>query len=189
METQARVDFLTRWRLFHDLKNERVLRVTAEHELEQGPFSMTPGKTNDKVVHHSDAGSELHSDNMSSVVFSPLLSPEDQNLQLQAIRRLGEAENWIITNGQLQCFPSETLGKGGFGSVVRGRYLHMDVAVKVSRHPQLNISSLAPELRILRKLCHPRIVMFFGACILEDKGILLVVELITGPKTCDRRLA
>ena len=79
------------------------------------------------------------------------------------------------------------LGKGGFGSVIAATLNGTAVAVKTTKtaknratfHKQL--LSISNELQIFRKLRHPNIVLFFGACIDASSGeIALVHEQLHG---------
>lgn len=84
----------------------------------------------------------------------------------------------------LRDFKVETLiGKGGFGSVYRGIWEGIDIAVK-----QLHIESLTTDLmqefiheaKIMQKCRHPNIVQFYAVCIRQGKDSLLMEYLPNG---------
>ena len=84
----------------------------------------------------------------------------------------------------------DCLGAGTFGVVHGASYLGTPVAVKVSRGAEVqdharHLIALTNELRILRHIRHPNIVLFHGACLLAGGGGLAVIlERVTGQR-CD----
>eukprot|EP00929_Paragymnodinium_shiwhaense_P033519 TRINITY_DN18397_c0_g1_i1.p1 TRINITY_DN18397_c0_g1~~TRINITY_DN18397_c0_g1_i1.p1 ORF type:complete len:1000 (+),score=179.49 TRINITY_DN18397_c0_g1_i1:96-3095(+) len=112
--------------------------------------------------------------------------PEEVKRRLETIAELGLKERWLLSVDQLRLQPDDILGCGGFGVVV-GAVLHgMDVAVKVARTSKhgtcvRHLANLSNELRILRQLRHPNVVLFHGACIDPSNGELaLVLERVRG---------
>eukprot|EP00931_Biecheleriopsis_adriatica_P106433 TRINITY_DN80896_c0_g1_i1.p1 TRINITY_DN80896_c0_g1~~TRINITY_DN80896_c0_g1_i1.p1 ORF type:complete len:653 (+),score=111.51 TRINITY_DN80896_c0_g1_i1:176-1960(+) len=181
MELQARLDFLSNSQLIADLRRERVMRASVEYEAQQGHTRLQAEDGLSEL--HSCRDSELQSTNLSSVIFGRSDHPNNSfpSLQRKAMIALGLEEGWIISAAQLECFPDDIIGEGGFGQVMMGKYMDMDVAVKVRQEAKLEPNTLGSELRVLRMLRHPRIVSFFGACILEEEGeIFLVMELVRG---------
>lgn len=114
---------------------------------------------------------------------------EDCVQALRQVQKSGEREEWIVFPGQLHFEWDDVLGSGHFGDVVSGRYLGARVAVKVPRMgqlpedvtPGLSAALLANELRSLRHVRHPNIVLFLGAGLdFERLHIYLVLELVEG---------
>ncbi|CAE8613232.1 unnamed protein product [Polarella glacialis] len=128
---------------------------------------------------------DLRSNGMSSIIFD--LRSSDTTLvdqQMLGMAKMGKLEQWLINNSDLVCFRRQKLGEGGFGMVFRGSYLGAPVAVKTSRTDatRRGLSDMAVELRTLRRLRHPNVVSFYGACLLpgSECGLLLVEELVEG---------
>jgi len=108
--------------------------------------------------------------------------------QLKQISMIGKREHWLLDNKQLTVDPSQVLGAGTFGFVVRGMLNHTPVAVKVPRLSNsssniLYLRELSNELRILRLIHHPNIVMLQGACIdVQACEMALVLEMVQGER-------
>eukprot|EP00913_Durusdinium_trenchii_P029931 g28048.t1 len=97
--------------------------------------------------------------------------------QLAEMMKLGRQEHWLIEAGQLQFDPKELIGRGNYGVILAGDLLGMSVAVKLPlANASLSLPDLANELRFLRRVRHPHIVAFQGACILPDAEMLFLVE-------------
>ncbi|CAE8717354.1 unnamed protein product [Polarella glacialis] len=97
---------------------------------------------------------------------------------LWQIASLGVAEHWLIAVGRV-AFPSgdalKILGDGGFGVVLEAHICGTKVAVKTPREGHMHgsaLRSMANELRVLRHVRHPNIVLFFGAVIHPDSHVL-----------------
>jgi len=105
---------------------------------------------------------------------------------LEGIFDLGAREHWLVAPANLQVLPHKVLGAGNFGMVVTGRLHGSPVAVKISRRSEsgANLKQLlnsVNELRVLRQVRHPNLVIFHGAHIAPNSGELaLVLELIDG---------
>lgn len=177
-----RMDFLRQRLLNAHLTKEKILRVQAEHEAEQGPFSSAAAasRSNDdgSAKGDEDLASRVgssHNDNLSSIFFADTVP--DVHLQLKGINALGTAEGWIIPEDFLKIDAEAVLGKGGYGQVFSGKFHESDVAIKVSlaAEPEQRLRSLVREFRHLRSLVHPNIVSFYGACILPESGDLILV--------------
>ena len=93
-------------------------------------------------------------------------------------------EQWLVREAEVQLTdPIHFLGSGGFGVVVSGSVHGTLVAVKcpVCLEGAQSLADIGNELRILRKLKHPNIVMFHGACFdFENGDVALVLELLHG---------
>eukprot|EP00929_Paragymnodinium_shiwhaense_P065395 TRINITY_DN3278_c0_g1_i3.p1 TRINITY_DN3278_c0_g1~~TRINITY_DN3278_c0_g1_i3.p1 ORF type:complete len:1193 (-),score=232.10 TRINITY_DN3278_c0_g1_i3:231-3809(-) len=105
---------------------------------------------------------------------------------MESLLVLGCKEQWLINTDELEIMPEELLGAGTFGVVVASKFHGTTVAVKLMRSASdactaKALPTLATELRILRHVRHPNIVLFHGACIDPASGELgLVLEYING---------
>eukprot|EP00442_Polarella_glacialis_P036466 CAMPEP_0115166640 /NCGR_PEP_ID=MMETSP0227-20121206/74229_1 /TAXON_ID=89957 /ORGANISM="Polarella glacialis, Strain CCMP 1383" /LENGTH=377 /DNA_ID=CAMNT_0002579183 /DNA_START=243 /DNA_END=1374 /DNA_ORIENTATION=+ len=125
------------------------------------------------------------------------LGLEDETVQrrLEQVCRLGCAEHWLLDWEELE-FPQtrQQIGSGSFGDVLLAELHGTQVAVKAPRHVAnasssssraLSVKALPSftnELRMLRRLRHPNIVLFHGALIDPEDGYLaLVSEVVDGP--------
>eukprot|EP00931_Biecheleriopsis_adriatica_P087913 TRINITY_DN62314_c0_g1_i1.p1 TRINITY_DN62314_c0_g1~~TRINITY_DN62314_c0_g1_i1.p1 ORF type:complete len:659 (+),score=79.10 TRINITY_DN62314_c0_g1_i1:55-2031(+) len=212
IEMSDRIAFLARVHLAQSLAREKTLRYSAEHEAEQGPFSAARTEDRTKPTSQLDDASTrsehvtTRCENMttrsektgiSTMIFTPgqgLSNDASLNqIRLDAMKGLAVRESWLISEDQVQVFSGAECGEGGFGKVIRGRYANSDVAIKLPtrKNGVFELSqSLANELRVLRRLRHPHIISFYGACIslaAEEIVIVLVEEL--GPSTSLRDTA
>eukprot|EP00972_Heterocapsa_arctica_P079465 11711850-Heterocapsa_arctica.AAC.1 len=80
----------------------------------------------------------------------------------KVLEDIGKAEQWLI-NGDDVSVSTRFLGRGGFGAVLEGTFCSLPVAVKVFDHDRGIDPSCLNELRVLRHLRHPNIVIFLGA--------------------------
>eukprot|EP00927_Polykrikos_kofoidii_P045822 TRINITY_DN3994_c1_g1_i4.p1 TRINITY_DN3994_c1_g1~~TRINITY_DN3994_c1_g1_i4.p1 ORF type:complete len:704 (+),score=83.02 TRINITY_DN3994_c1_g1_i4:175-2286(+) len=103
---------------------------------------------------------------------------------IEQVVDLGVSEHWLLPASVVDLKPDVILGTGGFGHVIEADYLGLRVAVKMSKSSTGGTSRLSVilnELRVLRCVRHPNIVLFFGAFIrgpFYDVG--LVFERING---------
>ncbi|GAM20023.1 hypothetical protein SAMD00019534_031980 [Acytostelium subglobosum LB1] len=75
----------------------------------------------------------------------------------------------------------ERIGKGSFGSVFRGTYLGLDVAIKKiekADDPEY-LKYIDREVSMLQSLRHPFIVQFSGICV-NTSGLYIVTEYVSG---------
>mmetsp|Transcript_66676 Transcript_66676/g.159396 ORF Transcript_66676/g.159396 Transcript_66676/m.159396 type:complete len:1017 (-) Transcript_66676:57-3107(-) len=104
---------------------------------------------------------------------------------LENLTQAGMREHWLIDTSKVTIWSSCVLGCGGFATVVGAQLHGMPVAMKVPNSKKGQsirlLPSLANELRILRRIRHPNIVLFHGACIdLEMGDLALVFEWVKG---------
>ena len=92
-----------------------------------------------------------------------------------------QSPDWVISRDQIQ-LTEKCLGKGGWGSVVEGKYCGCTVAVKQIYKVLLNLSShnrqlFEREMSIASRCRHPCLLQFIGAT--NDEGSpLFVTELM-----------
>eukprot|EP00440_Ansanella_granifera_P005877 gb/GFBE01006374.1/.p1 GENE.gb/GFBE01006374.1/~~gb/GFBE01006374.1/.p1 ORF type:complete len:530 (+),score=90.97 gb/GFBE01006374.1/:1-1590(+) len=99
------------------------------------------------------------------------------------MRGMAVDEHWFIDSESIQLLPDKHLGNGSYGIVIPGRMHGFAVAVKAARKTTgaARLKALAIELRIFRRLRHPCIVQFHGACFdVERAEIAVVEELVDG---------
>jgi len=101
---------------------------------------------------------------------------------LETIADIGRREHWLIDVEHLRLMPHWILGKGSMGVVVAADFHGTTVAVKVAvsgddslAAPADKLPNLANELCILRKIRHPNIAAFHGACVDPESGELAIV--------------
>eukprot|EP00811_Abedinium_folium_P035633 NODE_840_length_2738_cov_16.350057.p1 GENE.NODE_840_length_2738_cov_16.350057~~NODE_840_length_2738_cov_16.350057.p1 ORF type:complete len:817 (-),score=164.59 NODE_840_length_2738_cov_16.350057:210-2660(-) len=169
---------------FQLVARERVQRYQVERQL-------------DNLTSHSKPDAETISTQSSTFQRRPIeglpVAPEEGHQfsvaqYLVKIAELGLREHWLINSSEL-AFPNSgtILGAGSFGIVVRGVFHGALVAVKALQcAPDKSLyleklGSMANELRILRRLRHPRITLLYGAVIDASGGeIALVSEYVNG---------
>ena len=92
-----------------------------------------------------------------------------------------QSRDWVISRDQIQ-LTEKCIGKGGWGSVVEGKYCGCNVAVKQIYEVILNLSPhnrelFEREMSIASKCRHPCLLQFIGAT--NDEGSpLFVTELM-----------
>lgn len=199
LENSARAEYLSKVHLAKSLTKEKVLRFSAEHEAERTLQVFSQDR--DESGNHSDEAKSQKTEatGLSTLIFSASTSKampverlrETYQLRLRAIREKADRENWLISEDDLEVQQGRSLGNGGFGRLIPGRYARSDVAIKIAdRKAEFDFEvpeSLAHEFRILRKLRHPHIIGFFGACISVDRAEIMLVEEL-GPSTDMNRI-
>jgi len=88
----------------------------------------------------------------------------------------------VIRPEQLTFGPQ--LGVGGSGSVYRGSWNGFEVAIK-KISGVAHLEEMKKEINALRRLRHPRLVRFMGACI-QPPQLLVVTEFMSGGSLHDR---
>ena len=133
--------------------SERTLRAQAEFQLAE--FS----------THHQSAPS------MAS----------DMSKPLETIQEIGIREQWLLQEEELEA-SDRILGEGKFGVVMCGKLHGSPVAIKVLKgHHDQSLAKVGQELRIHRRLRHPNIVLFHGACVDDvSQNVALVLEHCVG---------
>jgi len=78
---------------------------------------------------------------------------------------LGVREHWFIQTVDFHMMTDDVLGSGSFGVVVGGVLLGTPVAIKTTHDADMGrgLAQLANEIRVLRRVRHPQIVLFHGA--------------------------
>jgi serine/threonine protein kinase len=84
-------------------------------------------------------------------------------------------EEWFIKYEDLQFH--EKISEGAFGVVFRGVYRNSNVAIKKIKDDFNNRNEFENEVRIMKSLRHPNVLLFMGACIMGDFR-LIVTELM-----------
>jgi len=155
-------------RFFLTVVNERTLRARAEFQL-----SKVSARTGGEE--HGTAPSTLESASWFQG------SNPDMSESLVMIKQIGRSEQWLVGEEELQVARTR-LGEGGYGMVMIGRFHGSPVAIKTLKFEQERFfRSIGNELRILRRLRHPNIVLFHGACMNESSmDMALVLEYCSG---------
>jgi len=180
MEFQERVQFLT-------LIRERSLRFQSEFALSQHQLGKNQQQGVSAPSEPSEAGKEsLPSTTESGRVFSGSRSGISKDL-IDELAAVGAREQWLIRPGEVLVVPGLLLGEGAFGRVVLARYQGIHVALKVPKvHDQRitdnsHLVEMCDELRVLRRIRHPNVVLFYGATLDEQhRHMALVLEFVDG---------
>ncbi len=101
---------------------------------------------------------------LSPSTISSLMSGGDGYLASVDSRDLVD-DGWEIDADELQL--GNRIGIGSYGEVYRGQWRQTDVAIKVFLDQELGarmLESFKKEVSIMKKLRHPNIVQFMGAC-------------------------
>lgn len=160
-------------RMFVMMVKERKLRASAE-------FQLSYERTQKQRTQREDVQSvneSLPTTTETGRFFQDCIGLSDDFLQ--RMMQLGKSEHWLI-RPEFVCNTGRQLGRGSFGVVVEGSLWDSPVALKTHtgthlRPPEVN------ELRILRLVRHPNIVVWHGACVdVSARSVVLVFELIDG---------
>jgi len=176
---------------FANLAMERTKRVEAEHQLDRYSRSMQKHRADDETQSDMQSLNTTRSDRLFGSMSAVLKSSGPSAIhmaELQRVAELGFSEHWLIPTAHLRPVASAdaVIGYGGFGFVMKARYHGAVIAVKatVAIEGTLHLKALktlANELRLLRRLRHPGIVLFYGACISPQTGELwLALEYVRG---------
>jgi len=158
--------------LFKKYLSEKTLRVTTEFKLSC------------QVTREKGAPSEVS----SQTAFANLgLSGEIMG-KVDRIVALGRKERWVVDAG-LTIDHDMVIGQGGFGKVCLAHFHGTPTVVKMPRAPMhvwvgigaSHLQALGNEIRLLRRLRHPNIVLFHGAVFFDGNTCFgLVLEYVDG---------
>ncbi|CAL1171289.1 unnamed protein product [Cladocopium goreaui] len=131
----------------------------------------------------------LGEDNRSSSIFDIPAVRQDENTgdkSFAELVELGRREHWIVEPHQLCLLENKVLGSGTFGTVLGGTFYGASVAIKMPNSDKKEHLPLLNELRTLRRLRHPNIVLFLAAHVTPSSNdMALVFELMEGPTLHD----
>jgi len=174
-------------KLFTRLMSEKILRTQAEFQLARLQTSRT-----------DEAGGEdgqTVTDQSTTITEQAFLELQQEGLwhshqQLETLAAIGKREQWLIDAKEVCIMSDNTLlGCGGFGMVMRGTFHGTPIAVKAPFRfvkNELSLADIGNELRILRRLRHPHVVLCHGAVIESSRGeVALVLELLRGQSMID----
>ena len=136
------------------------------------------GQLQEKVRENSSLEEQLRAKEQEVNELEISLSTAQQALRG---RPRQQSPDWVISRDQIQ-LTEKCLGKGGWGSVVEGKYCGCTVAVKQIYKVLLNLSShnrqlFEREMSIASRCRHPCLLQFIGAT--NDEGSpLFVTELM-----------
>ena len=136
------------------------------------------GQLQEKVRENSSLEEQLRAKEQEVNELEISLSTAQQAL---SERPRQQSPDWVISRDQIQ-LTEKCIGKGGWGSVVEGKYCGCTVAVKQIYEVLLNLSShnremFEREMSIASKCRHPCLLQFIGAT--NDEGSpLFVTELM-----------
>jgi len=176
---------------------ERSQRAQVEHRLHLASESRRSIDGVEGTV--SVAGMPKHNEEVGSLaetadsgaVFSSLegVGREEAKTRLERMADLGYSEHWLIPASDLVAKPENVVGAGGYGIVMEAIYHGAPVVLKFpgaerdTTATSQSFTSIAHELRMLRRLRHPNIVLCYGACIVPvTTEILLVLEYVRGTR-------
>lgn len=163
---------------FTRVLEERTTRVAAEFQLAQAvACKQTADPDNDERI-------SIPASQTTAKVFAQAGERPQDPETLESVMALAAAESWLLEPGALNISENHVLGHGAGGIVVRGTFSKMPVAVKIPKvNRKVGSNSMVHvmnELRVLRKVRHPNIVVFHGACFLPPSCCMVVTELVTG---------
>lgn len=166
-------------RLFMGLISEKSIRFEAEYQLSQARSQLPP------LVEDNDTNDAISLGGSSSAL---VVVGEDDVINFEKIRTIGLREQWLVDSEEVRALEGVVLGEGGFGIVLKGIYQGVPCAIKAPKARACGINrgssatiGLCNELRILRRLRHPNIVILYGAVLLENgRNLSLIMEFVDG---------
>jgi len=167
--------------LFKKYLSEKSLRVSTEFKLSSQLKVHAPSET------------------PSHIVFANLGLSGELKQKVDCIVALGQKERWVLDAG-VAIDQDRILGQGGFGKVCLARLHGTPTVVKMPLAPMhewvgvgaSHLQALANEIRLLRRLRHPNIVLFHGAVFFDrNTSFGLVLEYVDGVElnACVSRLS
>ncbi|EJU00703.1 kinase-like protein, partial [Dacryopinax primogenitus] len=113
------------------------------------------------------------SEHVSSTIQTKILKHALSTLQRVSGRSFGGAPPpWVISSYDLEIDDESPLGEGGFGSVKRGTWNGLSVAVKVMTK-ETSQEALLREVQIWQHLRHDHVLPFYGACITSSPPFIV----------------
>eukprot|EP00927_Polykrikos_kofoidii_P013544 TRINITY_DN15896_c0_g1_i1.p1 TRINITY_DN15896_c0_g1~~TRINITY_DN15896_c0_g1_i1.p1 ORF type:complete len:666 (+),score=65.08 TRINITY_DN15896_c0_g1_i1:299-1999(+) len=167
---------------------ERIRRATAEYKLEEANHIASSPTEEDQLSTTRSIPATTYSEELFSSLAMSGGQHDSTERTLRCILELGAREHWLIPSSHFRVHGNDVtvLGRGSFGLVIEAEYYGAAVAVKsslVSNHVTnlKELGTFSNELRMSRRLRHPSIVSFLGACIIPQTGELwLVTECVRG---------
>lgn len=161
-------------RAFATMVQERRKRVSAEFQLYEHAQRQPKPPQGTESVNES-----LPTTTDTGLLFQDFASSSSD--ALSKLIELGQREHWLIRTDDV-CASTRCIGRGGFAAVFAGSMLGSPVALKMVHADRTHLRACdGNELRILRLLRHPNIVLWHGACVdVSAKSLALVFELIEG---------
>ena len=144
----------------------------------QGQLRVKEGQLQEKVEENTSLEEQLRAKEQEVNELDISLATAQQVLRG---RPRQQSPDWVISRDQIQ-LTEKCLGKGGWGSVIEGKYCGCTVAVKQIYEVLLNLSShnrelFEREMNIASRCRHPCLLQFIGAT--NDEGSpLFVTELM-----------
>eukprot|EP00746_Dinoflagellata_sp_MGD_P152517 gnl/MRDRNA2_/MRDRNA2_83729_c0_seq2.p1 gnl/MRDRNA2_/MRDRNA2_83729_c0~~gnl/MRDRNA2_/MRDRNA2_83729_c0_seq2.p1 ORF type:complete len:646 (-),score=98.14 gnl/MRDRNA2_/MRDRNA2_83729_c0_seq2:537-2474(-) len=198
-EVRERKQFQKLSDMTHNAVTEKIARFGAEHKLEEHIKGRNEVKKEDL---HSHASAVTESTDRGTTdtgkVFQALANirleeiiPEQNDDPMLMLQNLARQEHWLLDSTDVEIDYKTILGQGECGSVLAG-WLHGSrialkvIASKACQHvTHKRMKLLANEIRILRRVRHPNIVLFHGIvatdCINVGKnGFGIVLEFVSG---------
>lgn len=164
---------------FTELVKEKSLRCAAEFRLACADQHRDATKAR---VSGSDPS--VRSDPTNQSVFEGLYHQgADVERHLRSLVGLGLKEHWLLFEEEV-AMTRMVLGKGGYGVVKGGLFFGTKVAVKKPRakvSQKCLLADFCNELRVLRHVRHPNVVLLHGAVVDSDRlRVRLVFEMVDG---------
>jgi len=158
--------------LFKKYLAEKTLRVSTEFQLSS------------QLAKKRAAPSEIS----SAAAFANLGLSGELKQEVDNIAALGRKEHWVLDAG-ITIDQDKILGQGGFGQVCMAHLHGTPTVVKMPITPMhewvgteaSRLQALGNEIRLLRRLRHPNIVLFHGAVFFDrNTSFGLVLEYVDG---------
>ena len=160
-------------------RDEQLREMTQQLSNIQGQLREREGQLQEKDEENASLEEQLRTKQQEVNELEISLSTAQQAL---SERPRQQSPDWVISRDQIQ-LTEKCIGKGGWGSVVEGKYCGCTVAVKQIYEVLLNLSShnremFEREMSIASKCRHPCLLQFIGATNDEGRRPLFVTELM-----------